>query len=226
MNITARSMIAATAAVFLSAALSFTASAAIKSDHTAWSDTPLKKTGFLGYKSFLIGPSALDNPGVALESMRIISPATIFANTRGYRQKLLPPELFMPLEPLPALESHDMDALKINVKGAPTTFSLGLKSALQDDLTNHTQLFGVSGLTSPVTGFASAAYLQSATQDVLKKIDQLEQWDFERATHGAAFAPSPKTYALQEPPTILLFLTGLLFIVLLCGDRLQTKPAA
>lgn len=227
MNIILRSLIAASATTVLSAALAFSASAAITLDHSAWSDTALKNTGFLGYKSFLIGPSGRDQPGIALEGMRIISPATIFSAARGYRQRLLPSELFMPLKHLPAPMPEPvispMDSLKIGIKGVPTNFSFGLKQALHKDLRVHMDLYGVSGLTNPATGFASAAYLQSATNDVMREIERLEQMNQEQKTLGAEPLLSRKIFALREPPTILMFLTGLLFIVLLRGDSLRAQ---
>ena len=229
MNIILRSLIAASVAAVSSAALVFSASAAINSEHAVSSDSALNGMGFLGYKSFLIGRSGRDDPGIALESMRIISPATIFSAKREYRQTLLPPELYMPLKPLkplPAPATRDVDSLQIDVKGVPMTFSLGLKQALHKDLKAHMDLFGVSGLTNPAIGFASAAYLQSATHDVMEKIGRLEQMNREPAALHAETPSSRKIIALREPPTILMFLTGLLFIVLLRGDRLQARASS
>jgi hypothetical protein len=223
MIISLRSMIAATAVAAVSAAVTFSASAATNFNHSALSETTLAKTGFLGFKSFLIGPSGRDEPGVAMEGMRIISPATLFPPARGYRQSHLPPELFMPLKRMPPPATEDMDNLKIDVQGVPMNFSLGLKQALHKDLTDHVDYFGVSGLASPATGFASAAYLQSATHEVLKNIDRLERLTVNPVSFRADTALPQKTLGLREPPTILLFLTGLLFIVLLRGERLQTK---
>lgn len=218
-----RRLIALSIAAVILIGLAYSAQAAKSIDHSAVSSITLSKTGFLSFKSFLIGPSDRDEPGIALESMRIISPATIFSAPKGYSPSLLPPELFAPLKRKPMPVKKDIDSLTIKVKGAPVTLSLGLKDALSKDLRDNIDQYGVSGLTNPATGFASAAYLRSATNDVLKQIDQLEGLHSKPALQRSGAIAPYKIVLPQEPPTILIFLTGLLFVVLLRGDRLQPK---
>jgi hypothetical protein len=225
MNVIVRSLIAVSVIAVMTSVLIIPAQAAKIFNHATSSDSALRTIGFLGVKSFLIGSSDRDEPGFALESMRIISPATIFSAAEGYRPSFLPPELFAPLRSKPMPLPRDIDSLTIDVKGTPVDLSLGLQGALKKDLENHIDHFGVSGLANPITGFASAAYLKSATDDVLKQIDRLER-NNDKAPANAGRPFAPLTIVPTEPPTILMFLTGLLFIVLLRGDRLQAtcKP--
>lgn len=220
-----RSLIALSVVAVLAATLTASVEAARKFDHSATTSTVLKNVGFLGYKSFLIGPSGRDEPGFAMEGMRIISPSTIFSRAQKFKSPLLPPELYLPLKRKLVPLENSVDSLTINVKGKPLTLSLGLEEALQKDLKDHIGYYGVSGLTNPATGFASAIHLKSATDEIVKQIDLLEGTNSPTAIERTDGFPVRKLVITPEPPTILLFLTGLLFIVLLRSERLKaTAP--
>ena len=207
MKILLRSLIAFPVAVVLCSAAAPVAHAAKTTGHDAVSVPDMEGVGFLDLKTFLIGPSSLDDPALASERMRVISPESLQYDRAG--GWMTEPSAGYPDLPSTVLSKRprpefDSDSLTIKVNGAPLTLSLGLRDALRRDLEESIRLFGVSGLFDPIPGIASAGMLGSAAGDVMRQIDGLEA-----AVIGGAFHHG-MTRAFPEPSSLPLFAFGLL----------------
>jgi len=202
-----RSLIAFPIAVVLWSSAAPPAHAAKTLAHDAASVADIGRVGFLDLKTFLIGPSSQDDPALASERMRVISPETLLYGRAG--GSTTDPPAGYPDLPASALSKRprpdaDSDSLTIRVNGAPLTLSLGLRDALRRDLEESIRLFGVSGLFDPIPGIASAGMLGNAAGDVLRQIDGLE------AAVASGVFHHDMMRAFPEPSSLSLFAFGLL----------------
>lgn len=207
MKILLRSLIAFPVAVVLWSTAAPPAHAAKTLEHDAASFAAIGGIGFLDLKTFLIGPSSQDDPALASERMRVISPETLLYGRAGGWMTDLPagyPDVAPSVLSKRLPPDADIDSLTIEVNGAPIALSLGLRDALRRDLEESIRLFGVSGLFDPIPGIASAGLLGNAAGDIMRQIDALEAAVERGAVHRDMMRAFP------EPSSLSLFAFGLL----------------
>jgi hypothetical protein len=183
--------------------------------HEAVIDASFADVGFLDFKTFLIGPTGGDDPALASERLRFVSPETILFDRARSRQAELPPgfpDLPSSVFTKRAAPEAAADELTIEVNGAPVTLSLGLRDALLRDIRENFRLYGVPALFNPMPGVASARYIGNAAGDIIRRIDAMEE-----ALRGGTPPYQPGNASLDartiaEPSSLSVFAFGLLMM--------------
>ena len=204
--------------------------AAIHSDaRKASSVTELSSAGFLDFKTLLYSLVSSENLDGVFNQIKFIEPEMIRSGSfspRSLRKFKNSQSPLLPINQLWGWDQKDLDVLNYNVNGKSVPASSGLADAILSDIKDNIRNHGISSPPNSAAGTGTAAYFNSATQNLMDQIINLENIALTNqvlSQNSSAVQTVDKTL---RPQLMILLGLGLLIIGLLrrWSNRRRPEP--
>ena len=189
--------------------------------------TELSNAGFLDFKTLLYSPVSSENLDGVFNQIKFIGPE-MFRNTsfqpgalRKFKSSRSP---LLPINQFWGWNQKDLDVLKYDVNGKPVPANSGLADVILSDIKDNIRNHGISSPPKLATGTGTAAYFNTATQNVMDKIINLENIALTNQVLSQSSSVTQTADKSLRPQLIVLLGIGLLVIGLLRRRSNRKKP--